>query len=295
MGNKADTKTLLLKDGRTLAYCEYGAPDGVPVFYAHGGPGSRLECALFHEKAFFHGFRLIAPDRPGMGRSTFKPERTLLDYPQDLVELADFLGIERFGTMGMSGGGAHTVVCSYSLAERLLFNIALCGYTNFSELPGASGMLKNRVDQFVVGLSQRNPFLFGALFELIAFSIKFLPNAFYKELVNAGNQADKMICSDPAFKAHLINDQLEAMIQGGKGIALDSAIHYLDWGFRLKEIQGKVIIMHGTEDNLVPPAYARHLAENIPDSDLHLLEGEGHLFPVTHQDLIFDLAKKELK
>ncbi len=81
---KADTNTLLLKDGRTLAYCEYGAPDGVPVFYAHGDPGSRLECSLFHDKALNHGHRLIAPDRPGMGKSTFQPDWTLLDYPPDL-------------------------------------------------------------------------------------------------------------------------------------------------------------------------------------------------------------------
>ena len=290
----AETRTRTLKDGRILAYCEYGDSKGVPVFYAHGGPGSRLEAALFDDCASRHGFRLIATDRPGMGRSTYKPGRTLLDYPRDLAELADILDIDRFGVMGMSGGGAHTVVCAYAQADRLLFNIALCGYTNFAELPGAEKMLPTKADQIFVGLSKKYPRLFGAFFEIMAFAIKYFPNALYKELLNIGNATDKQVCQDQNFKSHFIKDQKEAFIQGGKGVALDSAIHYLDWGFLLKDIPGRVIIMHGTEDNLVPYTFAEHLAENIPNAELHLLEGEGHLFPVPHQDLIFEIAKKEL-
>ena len=58
------TKYHTLKDGRILAYKEYGQAGGHPVFYAHGGPGSRLEGAIFDEKAAEYGFRLIATDRP---------------------------------------------------------------------------------------------------------------------------------------------------------------------------------------------------------------------------------------
>ena len=53
-----DTHKLRLRDGRDLAYCEFGAADGHPVFYAHGSPGSRLEGAMYHEKAVEYGFRL---------------------------------------------------------------------------------------------------------------------------------------------------------------------------------------------------------------------------------------------
>ena len=41
------TKTHALPNARTLAYCEYGDPEGHPVLYAHGGPGSRLEDIIF--------------------------------------------------------------------------------------------------------------------------------------------------------------------------------------------------------------------------------------------------------
>jgi pimeloyl-ACP methyl ester carboxylesterase len=283
-----------LSDGRTLAYCIFGDSQGVPIFYAHGGPGSRLEGSLFHESAVRYGFRLIATDRPGIGQSTFKANRRLLDYPTDISELADALSIGKFGVMGWSGGGAHTIVCGYVLPERLLFNIALCGYTNFAELPGAANMLSTKADQISIWLSQRFPRMFQFFFDMMSMSVKFFPDAYYKEVIKAVNESDSVIMSDPAFKTHFIADQKEAFSQGSQGTAVDAAVHYVDWGFRLREVSCKVNVFHGVEDTFVPPFFAKHLAENIPKCELQLLERQGHLFPVDHQDLIFETAKLQL-
>jgi pimeloyl-ACP methyl ester carboxylesterase len=288
--SEVETQAHTLADGRVLAYCLYGDPQGVPLFYAHGGPGSRLEGALFHDSAARYGFCLISTDRPGMGRSAFKPNRRLLDYPKDILELADALGIEKFGVLGWSGGGAHTVVCGYAIARRLLFNLALSGYTNFAELPGAAGMLPTKADRISVGLSQKYPRLFQLFFDLMAIGIKRFPEAYFNETTKALNRTDRKIMADPGFKTHFIADQKEAFLQGSRGVALDAAVHYLDWGFRLGDIPAKVHVFHGTEDRLVPVAFAKHLAGNIPHCELHLIEGQGHLFPLDHQDLIFETA-----
>lgn len=284
------THLYTLADGRHLAYCEYGDSDGRVIFYAHGSPGSRLEGEMYQQKAAEYGFRLIATDRPGFGQSAFKPGRTLLDYPRDIAELADALGIERFGVMGHSGGGAHTAVCGCAIPDRLLFNMPLAGYTNFAQMPGAAQLLGTRADQMSVGLSQKHPRLFKLFFDMMAFSARHLPATYYKEVAKAGSEADRQIMEDPQFKAHLMADQKEAMAQGGGGAAHDAVIHYQDWGCRLEEIKGKVIIFHGDEDRFVPLQFGQHLAENIPDCDLHILPGQGHLFPWNHQDLIFETA-----
>ena len=291
--NFAETKLHTLADGRILAYCEYGDPHGRPLFYAHGSPGSRYEGGMFAQKAAEYGFRFIATDRPGFGQSTFKPDRTFLDYPQDISELADALGIDKFGVIGYSGGGAHTAVCGYAIPERLLFNMPLAGYTNFAELPGAGEMLHTKADQLSVGLSQKHPRLFRLFFDMMAFTARKMPNTYFKEVANAGNETDRQVAEDPAFKAHLIVDQQEAMAQGGAGPTWDAKIHYLDWGFKLQEIQGKVIIFHGTEDYFAPFEFGQHLSENIPDCALHVLEGMGHFFVWDHQDLIFETAVAE--
>jgi len=90
----------ILQDSQTLAYNEYGDPDGIPIFHTHGGPGSRVEGQTFHEIAQERGYRIISTDRPGMGESTYLKGRRLLDYPQDILQLADHLGFNRFGVTG---------------------------------------------------------------------------------------------------------------------------------------------------------------------------------------------------
>ena len=52
------------------------------------------------------GVRLIAPDRPGFGRSTVQARRTIMSWPADLESLADSLGLDSFGLLGESGGHA---------------------------------------------------------------------------------------------------------------------------------------------------------------------------------------------
>ncbi len=283
-----------LQDGRTLAYSEYGDARGHPVFYAHGGPGSRLEGAFFNDEANLHGIRLIATDRPGMGRSDFMPNRTLLDYPRDIASLADALSIRRFGVLGWSGGGAHTTVCGYAIPDRLTSVVTLSGYTNFNELPGAAAMLTTSADRMAVRLAQSRPRLFGLFFELLRLNVKYLPGLYYRALISASDDADKEILADSSFKEQFLADQKEAVVQGGRGVAVDALVHYLDWGFQLSQITVKLHVFHGTEDTSVPFAYGEHIAANAPRCELHAMEGEGHLFPILHQSLIFETVLSEL-
>lgn len=79
-----------LKDERMLGCAEYGDPDGKPVMYFHGHPGSRREWPAFYsnDSAAELGARIIAIDQPGHGLSDFMPSREILDWPDDVTELA---------------------------------------------------------------------------------------------------------------------------------------------------------------------------------------------------------------
>ncbi|MGP4074683.1 alpha/beta fold hydrolase [Halobacillus sp. K22] len=267
------------------------------MFYAHGGPGSRLEAQSFEKTAKKYGFRMIAMDRPGMGRSTIKEHRVLLDYPEDIRELANALEIDTFGAMGTSGGGAHTTVCSYSLADRLTFNFAFAGYTNFAEMPDAANKLEAPADRLSIKLAAKFPVLFGLLFKGMGIAMKTLPKQTINSLLKTVNETDKKIANDPQFQKRFIAEQKEAFRQGGKGVAIDAAVHYVDWGVKLQDIPGRVHIFHGTEDRLVPFSYGQHLADHIPNAIFHPLEGQGHLFLFEkgHQEMIFKMAEKALK
>ena len=104
--------SLTLSSGLRLCYAEFGDPEGVPTFYFHGWPCSRLHAWTMHEAALKQGIRLICPDRPGLGLSDDHPERQLLDWPPVVEELANHLGWEKFHIIGVSGGGPYALVCA---------------------------------------------------------------------------------------------------------------------------------------------------------------------------------------
>ncbi len=116
-----------LDDGRALAYCEFGDPDGLPMFYFHGFPGSRLEGAVAANSARRAGVRLIAVDRRGFGNSDPLPRRRLLDWPADIVQLAQRLELDRFGVVTASGGAPYAAACARAIPERLTVVGNCCG------------------------------------------------------------------------------------------------------------------------------------------------------------------------
>ena len=113
------TASVTLPDGRELAYEVYGDPAGDPVLSFHGGLSSRLDAAPAHQAALDLGVRLISPDRPGIGRSTFQPGRRLLDWPADVAALTEALGIDRFAVMGWSCGGPYAAACGARMSDRV--------------------------------------------------------------------------------------------------------------------------------------------------------------------------------
>jgi pimeloyl-ACP methyl ester carboxylesterase len=106
-------------DGRSLSYAEFGEPDGRPVLLFRGTPGYRLNPWTTEAELRSLGVRLIALDRPGVGRSTPWPHRRLLDWPDDVQTLADALGLERFAVVGFSNGGPYAAACAYKLGQRI--------------------------------------------------------------------------------------------------------------------------------------------------------------------------------
>lgn len=64
------------------------------------------------------GLRIVAPDRPGCGGSSFAPYR-VSDYPTIMASFADTLGIDEFGVVGTSVGGRYACACGSALGDRL--------------------------------------------------------------------------------------------------------------------------------------------------------------------------------
>ncbi len=111
--------TVRLRDGRSIGLASVGKDDGFPILHCHGSGSSRLEVQLLATQASEAGVRLIGLDRPGIGRSDPKPGSRLLDWPDDVVEVADHLGIERFAVEGLSADGPYALACASKIPQRL--------------------------------------------------------------------------------------------------------------------------------------------------------------------------------
>jgi pimeloyl-ACP methyl ester carboxylesterase len=117
-----ENESMKLKDGRTLSYAIYGSPVHCKtIIYMHGFPSSRYEGKLWHSACAKHNIRLIAPDRPGNGLSTFQTNRRILDWSADVLALAEHLKVDQFYILAVSGGAPYALACVKAIAkERLL-------------------------------------------------------------------------------------------------------------------------------------------------------------------------------
>ena len=71
-----------------------------------------------------------------MGLSDFKRGREVLDWPDDVIELADTLQLDRFAVLGISGGGPYACACTLKFSERLTTTAIVSGMGP-AEAPGS--------------------------------------------------------------------------------------------------------------------------------------------------------------
>ena len=116
--SQQENETFTLDNGDTIGFSTCGPPDAPALFYLHGQCSSRLQGLGFSQSANKVGLRVICPDRPGIGLSTFDPSRRLLDYPTQIGQLAGHLGLDTYRVMGGSGGGPY--VLGRYLSDRIL-------------------------------------------------------------------------------------------------------------------------------------------------------------------------------
>lgn len=283
---QTDTQSIQLKTGRKLAFIEYGERMGKPVFYFHGTPGSRLEGEFTKSAAAEYNYRIIAPDRPGIGESDYQPGRTLLDWSKDVVEIADHLELDKFGVIGASGGGPSALACAYEIPGRLDFVVILASWAPNSFKGNTQEM--NKIDQFFAKLSENRPQLLTYPFTLMGFVAKRFPKMFIEFISSSLSEPDRMMLKDPDVERILTKDVQESFRQGSQGVADDALLCYNNWGFEISNINIPVLLLQGTADTLVPYSFAQYLHKKIPNNTLLTYPGEGHYFMVTRFGEIFE-------
>ncbi|HET7089491.1 MAG TPA: alpha/beta hydrolase [Anaerolineae bacterium] len=279
--------SLRLPDGRTLSYAEFGRPEGYPVLFFHGTPGSRLQPLVFAEDSTLArlGLRLIAPDRPGLGRSDFQPKRGFSDYPADVVALANALGVDRFAVLGGSGGGPYAVACAVRMPERLSAVVIVSGGWPMN-VPEAWENLAPSVRRTRI-LASKGPFLLGLLQKLSWGTFKDSGDKTLAKFTAGMPAPDRAVLEQPGRLERALKDMGEAMHQGTRGAVWDMRLSVRDWDFHLDDVRMPLKLFHGEQDNNVPIALVRKVMGALPGAQLVAYKNEGHWStPVNHLDEI---------
>ena len=274
-----DDHRLELGDGRTIGYATWGDPEGTPVFIGHGTPGSRLALSPGLDDPEWlrqQRLRFVGVDRPGYGYSDPWAEASLLDCAEDLVRVADDLGLERFAALGISGGAPYVLALGVLVPEHLR-GVAIVSGLGMLDRPGAlEGMSEGNVDE--IEMAREAPVELATAHGEAARAIHEDPEGIFTELSEELPEVDRQMLERPDVRAFLIGTFQEAVRQGATGWIDDDLRQVRPWPFRLEEIGGvDVRIHHGEADTLVPAHHAKHLAEGIPGSRLQLYPDEGHL------------------
>jgi len=272
---KPFTEVLTLSTGRRVAVESYGDPQGAPVFFFHGWPNSRLQGELGHQGACEAGMRLLAVDRPGIGGSDYHADRTLLDWPPLLAEIADQLKYDTFRVLGVSGGGPYALAAAWALPERVIAAGICCGAPPLSEMEDASGLLP--VYRFLLRQYRRYPDMMRRGFRLarpfatlrpppwlFRLMVKTLP----KPDADALGSLDSLDLKWAGYAGAWSGDR--------DGIFGDARIYAQPWGFRPEEIRVPVRLWHGRKDANFRWPLAEELAARIPGCTARFIDNEGH-------------------
>jgi len=252
-----------------LYYKDWGS--GQPVVFSHGWP---LSADAWEDQMLFlgtHGYRCIAHDRRGHGRSSQPWNGNDMDtYADDLAKLVETLDLKNAIHVGHSTGGGE--VARY---------IGRHGTTRVSK-----AVLISAVPPLMLKTAANPGGLQMEVFDQIRASVLADRSQFFKDLTTPFYGANR-----PGAKVSQgLRDSfwLQGMQAGFKGV-IDciKAFSETDFTDDLKRIDVPTLLMHGDDDQIVPIGASALLASKlVKGSTLTIYPGLSHGMCSTHKDQI---------
>ncbi len=274
---ETEIDTVVLRDGRSLELLTVGPVDATAVVFHHGTPFAAVPFDTAARSVSARGARLIYWSRPGYAGSTRQPGRHVADVAADAREVLDALGLDRFVTMGWSGGGPHALACAALMPGRCEAATIIAGVAPYGAegLDFLDGMGPENIEEFALAAAGGEPFsdfLTRESAQLTALTGPDMADA----LGGLVSDVDKAALTGP-----LADFMARALVAAGSGSMAgwhdDDMAFLADWGFDLDAVRCPVAIWQGQEDRMVPYAHGVWLASHVPGARPHLLPDEGHV------------------
>lgn len=294
-----ETHELTLRDGRTLAFTEWGDPNGSPMLFFHGTFGSRLAFRPMHDAARQAAVRVISADRPGFGRSTLDPpsdarphhsfETRMTDVADDHAELLDALGLDGVDVMGRSGGGPHVLAFAARHPARVRAATIIVGVapTTSDEVDGLIEPNQKEPRLVRAGWTELAEFHAAERRHLLAGG-----GQAFRTMMGRAPAADQAVMGDLEWLDAAAENMAEALRPGSEGWTTEvMAVYGTPWNVDIAGITAQITWWHGDLDANVPLSAARRLAQQVPAVSFRVVKG-GHFLHDEFPGMLDDLIRR---
>jgi non-heme chloroperoxidase len=267
---------IVVKDGTEIYYKDWGPITGPVVTFSHGWPLSAdaWEAQMFHLAS--HGYRCIAHDRRGHGRSSQPWHGNDMDtYADDLAELFEALDLKDAVIIGHSAGGGEVARFIGRHGTKRVMKAVLMG-----AVPPI--MLKTEANPGGVPMDVFDGFRAAYLADRAQFFLDVASGPFFNFNRPGAKVSQGMIQSW----------WMQGMMSGHKN-AYDciKAFSETDFAEDLKKFDVPTLIVHGDDDQIVPiDASAKISAKLVKNAELKIYPGGSHsLGDTSREQLNIDL------
>ena len=263
--------------GRLLEFELTGPEDGRLLVLHHGTPGAGSAYGPWTADGAQRGLRHLCYSRPGYAASTRHPGRSAADCAADVAAIVDALGVDRFYTAGISGGGPHALACAALLGDRVIAAASIAGVApnDAAGLDFLAGMGAENIEEFgaaIAGEEALRPFIEEMAVGLAGSTVEKM-TATLGDLLGSADRA----ALTGEFAQYLLDEIAVALSGGVDGWLDDDFAFVAPWGFDVAAITRPVAIWQGGDDRFVPLGHGEWLAANVAGATRHIRPEHGHL------------------
>lgn len=287
MSNDVADRSAQVRDGRTVAWTEYGPTDGTPLLRIPGTPGSRWTIRADRSPWAERGLRALTTERPGYGASTRLPGRRFQEHSDDLAEILDLNGIDRAWLLGASGAAPHILSFAARHPDRVRAATILSGAAPLDEDEFGQMIEVNQQSQLfcrardVEGLTG----LLGPYRE----SVLADPLSGFRGLMETAPPEDQAVMNDQGWQ-EIFTRSIREALGAGLGGWLDECFAVVnDWDdIALDDVATSVTWWHSPVDRNAPMSAAKRLVDQLPNATFIEWAEGGHFAAYHHEGEILD-------
>jgi len=269
-------RQLTLADGRIVSYSDTGPRDGRVVLLCHGLPGARVQIPST-EVLDTHGIRVIVIERPGIGRSSPHPVRTIADWSTDALAVLTEAQVAQLTLVGYSAGTPYALTFASLYPERVAQIYIVSGMA-----PSAAADIAklSPVNRWLHSLGNTLPptarravawtaaTLIGVGARAGDFGISVMRSTF------TAAENSYIDTPDGAVFRHMLAENFR---QGYDGYLVDLGLVTRHWPIAYERIHHPVHAWYGSDDRITPPTAALSIQSVLPQTTVSITPGAGHL------------------